>query len=497
MKKNKRLVRGAGILMPISSLPSRWGIGTLGKEAYRFVDFLKAAGQRYWQVLPVGPTSYGDSPYQSFSSFAGNPYFIDLDFLATDGLLQEKEIQQFDWGEDPEQVDYEKIYHARFQVLHLAFQRSKHSTSSDYIDFCNQNISWLEDYSVYMALKFYFGGKEWLKWPEDIRMRIPSVQKEYELLLKEEINFWKFCQFQFFQQWKKLKTYANQNGIYIIGDIPIYVALDSADVWANKNLFQLKKDGTPECVAGVPPDMFSATGQLWGNPIYDWRKMKEQDFKWWKERIHFSACLYDVIRIDHFIGIVRYFSIPANSDTAACGKFYKGPGMDLIQAIDSACGNAKIIAEDLGVLSPAIRRMVSRSGYPGMKVFQFGVDVGPENEHMPHNYYENMVAYAGTHDNDTLFSFAMEKRGKTLQFLFDYLRVNRRKDIPWAVIRTLYGSAADTVMVQMQDFLCLPGKARINTPSTVGENWRWRIRDDQITDVLAEKISHLVWLYYR
>lgn len=487
--------REAGILLPVFSLPSPYGIGTLGASAYAFVDFLEAAGQMYWQVLPVGPTSYGDSPYQSFSAFAGNPYFIDFGMLTDEGLISKKDAENYSWGNNPQYIDYAKIYESRFKVLHKAFKNS--SETADYLAFCKENAYWLEDYSFFMALKFYFGGHEWLLWPNDIRRREPESVFKYKNLLSEEINFWKFCQYKFFEGWHQLKVYANSKGIKIIGDMPIYVALDSADVWCHTDQFQLDKDLKPIKVAGVPPDSFSSTGQLWGNPIYDWGTMEENGFSWWKSRIALSAAIYDVIRIDHFIGIAKYYSIPAYDKTAENGQWINGPGKKLTDAINSVLGNSSIIAEDLGVSIPKVKKLLKSCGYPGMKIIQNAFDGNPKNEHLPYNFERNMVVYGGTHDNETLAGVFGSKKCKELKFAFDYLNVRRKKDIPWAIIRIANESVANTVIFQIQDILGLPNTARMNVPSTIGNNWRWRLAGNELTPEISGKLYDMERIYGR
>lgn len=400
-KQDRALKRGAGLLLPISSLPSPYGIGTFGADAYRFVDYLVEAGQKYWQVLPLGPTSYGDSPYQSFSAFAGNPYFIDLDYLVDEGLITKAQIKKFPWGDNKEYIDYATVYGSRFQVLRIAFENSAYADTKEYAEFVKNNEYWLDDYSLYMAVKFYFENQEWAKWDDDIKARRPEAVEKYKEELKDDIEFWKFCQFKFFEQWNKLREYANEQGIEMIGDIPIYVAMDSADVWAHKELFELDEDFKQINVAGVPPDAFSADGQLWANPLYDWDKMEKCNFEWWKQRMASNSKLYDYIRIDHFIGVVNYYSIEASCKDAKEGVWRKGPGIKLTNAIDSAIGDAKIIAEDLGVVSPAVRELLAETGYPGMNIIEFAFGGGPDNSHLPHNYKPNSLVYGGTHDNET------------------------------------------------------------------------------------------------
>ena len=489
--------RGAGILLPVSSLPSDYGIGTFGKEAYRFVDFLRSVGQKYWQVLPLGPISYGDSPYAGASAFAGNPYYIDLEELIIEGLLQLDQVKSVDWGNDPNTIDYSALYRERFNILKIAFHNSQHNTEKDYIDFCKENSFWLDDYALFMAAKRQFNDKEWLRWPKEIMLREPQTIKDLLKELQEQVDFWKFCQYKFYSQWFKLKKYANDNGIRIIGDIPIYVAFDSADVWVNHDLFDLDEMRRPRHVAGVPPDMFSETGQLWGNPIYDWGKMEKDNFKWWQARIRNNAKLYDVIRIDHFIGIVNYYSIPANSHTAKTGEWVMGPGEKLINAINEAAGDIKIIAEDLGNVTPKVRRILKESGYPGMRLLQMAFFGGSDNENLPFNYDSNCVVYGGTHDNETLKDFFKNQSRELIKYAMDFLNIKRRRQIPWAIIACAYQSVADTVIIQMQDFLGLDNSARINTPSTIGGNWTWRLEKGQITKKLESKIRKITKLYGR
>lgn len=496
-KKIRRLGRGAGVLLPISSLPSDYGIGTLGSEAFAFIDFLKEAGQSCWQVLPVGPTSFGDSPYQSFSAFAGNPYFIDLDLLIQEGLITTGETASYDWGGNASEVDYAKIFTSRFKILHLAFSRSTHEKTDLFQKFLKDNEYWLDDYCLFMALKFYFQNQSWQEWPKDIRFHEKSAVTSYSKILADEIRFWEFCQFKFFEQWGRVKSYANEKGIRIIGDIPIYTALDSADVWTHSQLFQLDEERRPTKVAGVPPDAFSKYGQLWGNPLYDWGKMELDGFEWWKKRMYYSAKIYDIIRIDHFIGVVRYYAIPADNTTAVGGSWQIGPGEKLTDAIDSAIDNALVIAEDLGVLGSDVKRLLKKTGYPGMKVLQFAFGSGPENDYLPCRYSSNTVVYGGTHDNDTLLGYLKKAKRKELRFIKDYLGVKRKKDIPGALLREAYASVADTVIFQAQDLLRLPNSARMNFPSTIGTNWKWRLEKGQLNRKLAEELSRLVYIFGR
>ncbi|NTV88844.1 MAG: 4-alpha-glucanotransferase [Clostridiales bacterium] len=496
IKKQKPMLRGAGVLLPVSCLPSPYGIGTFGADAYEFVDFLRSAGQKYWQVLPLGPTSYGDSPYQSFSAFAGNPYYIDLDLLIKEGLLTNAAVSKVDWGK-PAEVDYALLYEKRLKLLRTAFKKSRHSTAAEYTSFCSDNEGWLRDYCLYMAVKNHFGEKAWTDWPEKLRAREPEAMKEIALKLGNEMDFWCFCQYKFFEQWFKLKEYANSNGIEIIGDIPIYVALDSADVWANPKLFDLDVSLRPRNVAGVPPDMFSKTGQLWGNPLYDWSGMEKEDYVWWKARISISAHIFDIIRIDHFIGIVNYFAIPADRADAKSGVWLPGPGERLVSAINSAIGDKRIIAEDLGNVTPKVRALLAKSGYPGMKLLEMAFDSGSGNENLPHHYEKNCVAFGGTHDNETLKGFFAHQNTRVLKYAREYLEVKTNREIPWAIVRAAYRSNANTVVFAVQDIIGLDNKARINTPSTMGGNWKWRLVKGQLTERHAHRLKKLVEVYGR
>lgn len=497
-KKNYLGERAAGILMPVSSLPSPYGIGTLGREAYRFVDQLKKAGQRYWQVLPAGPTSFGDSPYQSFSAFAGNPYFIDLETLIEEGVLKKEEAEAADWGADPADIDYALLFENRFPVLKKAYRRSRHKEEASYRTFVRQNSYWLRDYCLYMACKFHFDNHEWQLWDEDIRYRTKDGMRKYKKLLQDEIDFWEFCQYKFYQQWNALKKYAHKNKIRLIGDIPLYVSMDSADVWAHSELFELDERKKPIHIAGVPPDCFSADGQRWGNPLYDWKTMEADGFAWWAKRMAANAKLYDVIRIDHFIGIVNYWSIPASCPTAVEGKWLKGPGRKLTDVITEATRGVDIIAEDLGVVGPNVRRLIQRTGWPGMKILEFAFDGGADNEYLPHQYPDsNCIVYGGTHDNETLMGYYGSKKKKELTYLLEYLNIDKKKQIPKAMIRLGYSSVANTAIFQMQDILGLDNSARMNLPSSVGINWRWRMLPGQFGKKQIKMLKKLCEIYHR
>lgn len=492
------LERGAGLLLPISSLPSPYGIGTLGQEAYQFADQLKEAGQKYWQVLPVGPTSYGDSPYQSFSAFAGNPYFIDLDFLIEEGLLERDFVKGFPWGDAEDDVDYGKIFESRFLVLKEAFKKSGHKETEEFQEFCKKNSGWLLDYSFYMACKVHFENREWLLWETDVCFREQEALNRYQDLLKDEIEFWNFCQFKFFQQWERLKEYCKNKGILIIGDIPIYVALDSADVWVHPELFQLDPETRlPLHVAGVPPDAFSEEGQLWGNPLYNWERMERDNFEWWKQRIKACADLYDVIRIDHFLGVVRYFSIPGDAVNGRVGEYLPGPDMKLVDAINSVLGDTKLIAEDLGVANERVEEILEMTHYPGMKVLEFAFDGSRDNCHLPHNYVPNTVVYGGTHDNETIAGHLLTRPDYQVDFMMNYLDISKKEDILFRLMAVAYASVASAAIFQVQDVLGLDNSTRMNFPSTIGTNWRWRLKKGQFERRYIERLNKLGDIYGR
>ena len=495
--------RSSGILMPIFSLPSPYGIGTMGKAAYEFADFLYRAGQRYWQMLPIGPTSYGDSPYQSFSTFAGNPYFIDLDMLAEDGLLRKDEIAGINWGTEPRYVDYGRIYESRFDVLSKAKERGWERDKQKVNAFIERNSRWLADYALFMALKRHFGMKSWTEWEdEDIRLRKPAAMAKYRELLREDIELFTYIQYLFFEQWTKLKAYINGLGIGIIGDIPIYVAMDSADVWAEPEFFQLDEKNLPVEVSGVPPDDFSAEGQLWGNPLYDWDKMQSDGFGWWIRRIDGAGKMYDVIRIDHFRGLASYWAVPYGETTAKNGKWRTGPGIALVNALKGWFRNLEFIAEDLGYATSDVEKLLKESGFPGMKVLEFAFDsrdTGSASDYLPHNYPVNSVAYTGTHDNETLVSWYQTvtdaERAMVRDYLYDY--ATPEEQLYQSMIALILRSAAATCIVPMQDWLGLDNSARINKPSTVGQNWRWRLKKTQLTKKLQKEICQLTARYGR
>lgn len=493
-----RLERGAGVLLSITSLPSPYGIGTLGYEAHRFVDKLAAMKQRYWQVLPLGPTSFGDSPYQSISAFAGNPYLIDLDLLIKKELLSTEQVRSFDWDEASNKVNYAKIYDNRYKVLRMAFKNFD-IRNKNFIEFYRKNTFWLEDYSLFMAFKEQFGEKPWYEWEEDIKERKEEALRVYRRKLEKEILFWEFCQFEFYEQWEQLKAYANQNGIDIIGDIPLYVALDSVDVWAHPEQFQLGKDKIPENVAGSPPDFFAKTGQKWGNPLYDWEQMEADDFMWWRERVRHNQKMFDVIRLDHFIGMLRYYAIPVNAESAAEGRWMKAPGKKLTDAIAEASGeDGKIIVEDIDAYVPGIKKLAKKNEWPGIEILLFAFDTDANHKYLPHNYENaNRVIYAGTHDNETVVGFFEDKTEEQLIYLYDYLNIQSKEEIPDAMIRLAYASVADVVILQLQDILKLGKDARMNEPSTIGSNWSWRFLNETITEERMSFIRKMATVYRR
>lgn len=492
-------MRQQGILMPISSIPSAYGIGTFGKESYCFVDFLHSAGQSLWQILPLGPTGYGDSPYQSFSTFAGNPYFIDLELLIEAGYLTEEECEVCDWGGSAEYIDYEKIYKSRFVVLRKAYERGFKAVkkSAEYVAFMEENAYWLEDYALYMAVKDSFDGVCFMEWDEDIRMRRKSALSRYKKQLAKEIHFYEFQQYLFWMQWSALKQYANEKGIQIVGDIPIYVAFDSADTWSNPKLFQMDEKGYPTGVAGCPPDYFSKTGQLWGNPLYDWEYHKSTEYEWWMKRFAHCYKLYDVVRIDHFRGFDEYWCVPYGDATAEGGRWVKGPGYDLFKTMNKKLGKKRVIAEDLGFMTDSVRRLVKRTGFPNMKILQFAFEASGESEYLPHRYDKNCVVYTGTHDNDTMAGFMKQMPEKDIRFMKKYLHCKEDKKLCREIIRAAVASVADIVIIPMQDWLELDNAARMNVPSTLGENWKWRMKADALTDKLAKRIHKMTKLYGR
>ena len=513
------IMRESGILMPVSSLPGPYGIGCFGAEALKFVDFLAAAGQHIWQLLPLSPTGYGDSPYQSCSAFAGNPYFIDLDALKADGLLTAAQLKAEPWGTDPLSVDYGTLYTSRYKVLRAAYAawREKyagrfgctHYYPDDYYAFTLTNESWLNDYALYMALKTANGMKSWAEWPREYRLRDAGALAEFAAGQEEEIGFWKFLQYEFAVQWKKVKDYANEKGIKILGDIPIYVSADSVDAWVGGELFELDAQGGFARVAGCPPDYFSADGQLWGNPLYNWPYHKQTGYAWWVRRVRHALGIYDLLRIDHFRGFDTYWAIPAGSSTARTGKWENGPGMDLFRALEAALGKLPIIAEDLGDLVPSVRKLLADSTFPGMKVLQFAFG-GGDNEYLPHNHVKNSVVYPGTHDNTTLTDWwvnaapAKEKANAAAYLHLTPCKPTakevaavRTDAARIALLRAALGSVADRAIIPMADWLGLGAEAHLNTPGKLGGNWAWRAAEGFDTALLAGRIEAECAVYCR
>ena len=533
-------MRKAGVLFPIFSLPGVYGIGSLGEEAYRFADFLKKAGQKYWQILPVGPTGYGDSPYQSFSTFAGNPYFINLENLIQQGLLTEEECRASAGDEagqgnetapegveaghgnvtvcagtdsgkergnapaDPcgQLIDYGRLYRERWPLLRKAFRRSRHRDTEEFTEFQKQNAYWLADYALFMAIKDAHGGAPLESWEDDIRAYDPEALGIWREKLREDVDFYEYLQYEFFRQWRDLKNYVNDLGIGIIGDIPIYVSADSADFWAHRELFLLDERGRIRMVAGVPPDGFSATGQLWGNPLYEWSHHEKTGYEWWIRRIGKCCELYDVIRIDHFRGFDEFFAIPASDDTAANGHWEQGPGLKLFDAIRNEFPDIRIIAEDLGYMKDSVRKLVKDTGFPNMKVLEFAFDSRDSSsaeDYLPYNYDRNCVVYTGTHDNETARGWLDSILPEELRSVRKYLAVETDdpEEIVDKLIRMGLSSVADLCIIPLQDYLCLDNSARINQPSTHGKNWKWRVHPGQLSDDLAKRMAQLAVLYGR
>jgi len=497
--------RRAGVLLSVTSLPGKYGIGSFSKSAYDFVDWLAEAGQSYWQILPLGPTSYGesgDSPYQAYSAFAGNPYLISLEALVEEGVLTQEECDAADFGDREERVDFDRLHESRFALLHLAYERSDISHNPAYQRFLQENGWWLSDYALFMAVKSFFGGAPYQEWPQDIRMHWGFALDYYRRELYFDVEFQQYMQFKFFEQWKKLHAYANSRHIRIVGDMPIYVSPDSADVWAHSELFQMDADGRPEAIAGCPPDAFSATGQIWKNPLYRWEAHRRSGYSWWMSRIWQSFEMYDVVRIDHFRGFDEYYSIPNSSESALNGHWEKGPGMELFRTMQQNLGPREVIAEDLGLMTETVRRLVRDSGFPNMKVIQFAFDVGDKgaaNDYLPHNYDRNCVVYTGTHDNETIAGWFAGLPEAEKKLVRDYLCVPDAGDseMPVILIAAAMRSCAQTCIIPVQDYLGLGNDCRMNQPSTVGENWRWRLRPGQLTREAAALARELTMRYGR
>ena len=493
-----KLQRSSGILLPIFSLPSKYGVGTLGQAAYDFIDFLAEADQAWWQILPVGPTSYGDSPYQCYSTFAGNPYFVDLDLLVEDGLLKKSELKGVDFGSDPAQVDYGKLFENRFPLLRKAFARGRVTMAEEFAAFRRENQRWLDDYALFMAAKDHFGGKPWTEWPDDdLRMHRPDAVRRYMETLAEDVEFYSFVQLLFFRQWDALRAYAHDHGVGIIGDIPIYVAMDSADTWSSPESFQLDDQNVPTAVSGVPPDYFSEDGQLWGTPLYRWDAMRADGYGWWIRRVEGAAKLYDALRIDHFRGFEAYWSVPYGDKTAKNGKWVKGPGMDLVGRLTGWFHDVQFIAEDLGFITPELQALLTESGLPGMKVLEFAFDSREPSNYLPHTYGPNCICYTGTHDNTTLAAWRDEADPDDVAFADEYLGLNDEEGRNIGMIRGGMSSVAVLFVAQLQDWLNTGAGSRINTPGKLGGNWLWRLQKKDLPDDLAKKIARMTRNYGR
>ena len=501
MRQNgEKFMRKSGILMHISSLPSKYGIGKMGKSAYDFVDFLVSAGVKCWQILPLSPTSYGDSPYQSFSVYAGNPYFIDFETLKREGLIKKSDYEDIKWQDNDHQVNYSIIYNNCFKVLRQAYKTYKRDISKRYKTFVEKNSSWLDDYALFMALKFKNNGKPWYEWDKKLAMRDSNALKKASDELEKETEFFKFIQYKFFRQWSNLKKYANDKGVEIIGDMPIYVSYDSVEAWVSPELFQFDKHKKPKDVAGCPPDDFAVTGQLWGNPLYDWEYHKKTGYKWWIDRLRFSASIYDIVRIDHFRGFESYYAVPYGDETAENGEWRKGPGAELFKAAEKALGKLNIIAEDLGFITEDVYKMLADVGYPGMKILQFAFGEDSANEHLPHNFTSsNCIAYTGTHDNQTITSWfdtiSEEEQNLAREYLCDYNTPT--SELYTSFICLIMRSNAKLCIIPMQDYLGYDDSCRMNEPSTLGKNWKWRLKNEDLSDSLKQTIYRIAELYGR
>lgn len=489
--------RSCGVLLPVTALPSPHGVGTLGKAAFDFVDFLAQAGQSWWQVLPLGPTGHGDSPYTTYSAYAGNHYLIDLDLLEEDGLLTKEEIEAMDWGRDPTQVDYAAMYDQRLSLLEKAKARGWDRDKAAVEAFVGENRQWLPDYALYMACKRHFHMVSWQEWPEDIRLRQPQALERMRQELREDVELFLYVQFLFFRQWNALRAHCREKNIGIIGDMPFYLALDSADVWADPASFQLDSDGVPSAVAGVPPDYFCADGQLWGNPLYNWEAMQRDGFGWWIRRVEGAGRLYDILRIDHFRAFASYWAVPRGETTARNGRWVQGPGMALVGVLTSWFPNIRFIAEDLGQLTPDVVQLLQDSGLPGMKILEFAFDTTHLSSYLPHGYPRNCVCYPGTHDNAPVMGWRQEAKPEEVAFAKRYLGLNEEEGFHWGFLRGGLSSLADLFVAQMQDYLELGLHHRTNVPGTQSGNWQWRLLPGEATPALARRIRHMTELYGR
>nr|NQU92908.1 4-alpha-glucanotransferase [Bacteroidota bacterium] len=490
--------RSSGILLHPTSLPGKYGIGSLGRQAIEFIDFLEKAGQKLWQVLPMGHTGYGDSPYQCFSIFAGNPILVDPDLLVKDGLLSTQDLQGYD-NFPTDHVDYGWVIDFKKQILWKAYMHfidKPQETQEAFIKFVEANKHWLDDYATFIAIKDHFGGQPWWEWTEDFRFRDPDTINEFIKNADKGIGFYKFSQYLFFKQWKKVRNYANERGISIVGDIPLYVAHDSADVWNNHRVFQFDENRMPLKVAGVPPDYFSETGQLWGNPLYDWDYMQKEGFKWWIGRVKASLELYDYVRIDHFRGFEAYWAVPYGEETAINGEWIKAPGKALFDAIREDLGMLPIIAEDLGIITPEVEALRDHFGFPGMKILQFAFHSDEGSGYLPHNYSPNFIVYTGTHDNDTLLGWFRSLEDHVKDRVLEYADASE-DDIVKKMIRLAWSSVAEMAIIPLQDLLDLGSEGRMNIPGTPGGNWQWRFTTDQLADEKAEWLRIITKIYNR
>ena len=489
-------MRASGILMHITSLPSAYGVGTMGKEAYRFVDFLAKAGQRYWQILPVTPTGYADSPYQSCSTYAGNHYLIDLDLLVEEGLLKKSEITKINWSDDPTRVNFGHLYHHRLDVLRLAYQRFADADALE--AYCHSHDSWIWDFAMFMALKESYGGKPWYQWEDPLKFRDDAALTAAWQERKDEIYFYCFIQYLFDTQWEKLRSYAHGKGVQIIGDVPIYVPLDSADVWSNPHLFDLDAELNPVDVAGCPPDGFNADGQLWGNPLYRWDVHKAENFAWWVQRMGAAGKRYDMVRLDHFRGFESYWAIPYGDTTARRGKWKLGPGMDFVNAMKTQLPHVRMIAEDLGFLTREVKDLLQGSGYPGMKVLTFAFDSREPSDYLPHTYVPHSVCYTGTHDNMTTRQWFDTAPKAAVKYARQYMHIQEKEGDVWGTIRTAMASVSNLCIIPLQDYLELGAEARMNFPGTQsGDNWTWRVQKGYAKADLCKRIYRLTECYGR
>jgi 4-alpha-glucanotransferase len=492
--------RAAGILLAVSSLPSPYGIGSFGEAAREWLRFLKDSGQRYWQILPLGPTGWGDSPYQSFSAFAISSYYIDLDALIAQGLLLPQEVNAVRWGKKTGAVDYAVLYRRREPLLRLAWARfvqARNDAHAEFDEFCSQNSFWLDDYSLFMAIKKKHRGRSWLEWDNPLKLRENAAMRNARRKLATEIRYYSFVQYIAYTQWQEIKDYAHSLGIAIIGDMPIYVAADSADAWANSELFLLDEERRPLRVAGCPPDSFTSGGQLWGNPLYRWDTIAKTGFAWWIARLRFNFTLYDIVRIDHFRGFESFFSIDARAADATEGEWVKGPGLAFIETVNRELPGAAIIAEDLGFLTEEVRALLKASGYPGMKILQFAFDSREPGGYLPYTYDRNCVVYTGTHDNSTTPGWFKSAPPESVRFAMEFLGITNSRKGHWAFIRNALASVAHTAIIPMQDYLGLDDRARMNTPSTLGGNWQWRMPPGAAKAALAKEIRRLTALFGR